>query len=100
MNTSLDRLLQSIESRDAVIGVMGLGYVGLPVCVAFADAGFSVVGVDIDTDRIEAINAGDSYLEDVAPELISAVRASGRLAVSDSAENLREVDAVLICVPT
>jgi len=80
------------------IGVIGLGYVGLPLAVAFARTGTAVIGVDIDARKVEAIEAGRSYVEDVSDAELEEVR--GRLSASSRYESLREAEAVLICVPT
>jgi UDP-N-acetyl-D-glucosamine dehydrogenase len=80
------------------VGIVGLGYVGLPLAVAFAAADVDVVGVDLDQRRVDAINAGNSYIEDVPDdELVAAL---GRLHATTGYESLAEADAVLICVPT
>src|SRR5918992_297715 len=91
-------LFEKLEGRRALVGVMGLGYVGLPVAVTFAEAGFSVVGVDPDRARVEAIGAGRSYLNDVPEDRLAAVR--GKLTATTSYRKLARADAVLICVPT
>jgi len=80
------------------IGVIGLGYVGLPLVVAFAEAGQDVVAVDIDEAKVAAITAGKSYIEDVTAERLRAVAA--RIEASNEMARLTEPDAVLICVPT
>jgi UDP-N-acetyl-D-glucosamine dehydrogenase len=80
------------------IGVIGLGYVGLPLAVAFAREGCMVIGVDTDSRKIEAIEAGEPYVEDVSAADLEEIR--GRLTVRTGYEELREADAVLICVPT
>src|SRR5271155_5271334 len=80
------------------VGIVGLGYVGLPLAVAFAAAGVEVVGVDIDAAKVEAIAAGRSHVEDV-PDSALAV-ALERLELSTEYTQLAAVDAVLICVPT
>jgi UDP-N-acetyl-D-glucosamine dehydrogenase len=80
------------------VGVIGLGYVGLPLAVAFADAGCDVVAVDIDPRKIEAIEAGDSYIEDVPAEQLRAV--AERIHASTRYADLATPDAVLVCVPT
>ena len=94
------RLEERLRSRAATVGVVGLGYVGLPLAVAFARAGFPVIGVDADPARAALLAAGASPVEDVpAAELAPLVR-SGRLAVRASAEALGEAEAIVICVPT
>jgi UDP-N-acetyl-D-glucosamine dehydrogenase len=80
------------------VGIVGLGYVGLPLAVAFAAADVDVVGVDVDQRRVDAINAGDSYIEDVPDSALQA--ALGHLQATTGYEPLAQADAVLICVPT
>jgi len=80
------------------IGIVGLGYVGLPLAVAFAEAGHEVVGVEADAQRVEALNEGRSYVEDVPSAAIDGV--GGRLEASSEYTLLAECDAVVICVPT
>jgi UDP-N-acetyl-D-glucosamine dehydrogenase len=80
------------------VGVIGLGYVGLPLAVAFADAGCEVVAIDVDPAKIEAITAGDSYIEDVPSEQLRAV--AERIHASTSYADLVGAEAVLVCVPT
>jgi UDP-N-acetyl-D-glucosamine dehydrogenase len=82
----------------ATVGVIGLGYVGLPLAVAFAREGCDVVAVDLDARKIEAIAAGESYVEDVSSETLADVR--GRIEASTRYAPLERADAVLICVPT
>ncbi len=82
----------------ATVGIIGLGYVGLPLAVAFAQAGCDVIAVDVDPRKIEAIAAGDSYIEDVPSELLRAF--SGRIHATTRYARLAKADAVLICVPT
>jgi len=80
------------------VGVIGLGYVGLPLAVAFAQAGCEVVGVDLDQRKVEAVNAGQSYIEDVSSATLGQL--SERIHASSRYAPLAKVDAVLICVPT
>lgn len=80
------------------VGIVGLGYVGLPLAVAFAEAGASVTGVEADPGKVAAVQAGDSYIEDVPPERVRAVAANLR-ATTDYAE-LHDTEAVLVCLPT
>ena len=82
------------------VGIVGLGYVGLPLAVAFADAGVSVVGVDADPEKVAALEAGNSYIEDVPADRVRDLVDSGRLGVSTDYAALQEVEAVLICLPT
>src|SRR5208283_4805885 len=80
------------------VGVIGLGYVGLPLAVSFAQEGCEVIAVDVDARKVEAIGAGESYIEDVSSETLRSV--SGRIRASTSYEALKQADAVLLCVPT
>src|SRR5450755_247714 len=80
------------------IGVIGLGYVGLPLAVAFAEAGEDVIAVDVDPVKVAAIEAGESYIEDVPSERLRA--AAGRIHPGTEFAALAAADAVLICVPT
>jgi UDP-N-acetyl-D-glucosamine dehydrogenase len=80
------------------VGIMGLGYVGLPLAVAFAEEGHRVVGVDVDARKVEALARGDSHVEDIPSERLRAV--AERIEVTTRAANLSRCDAVLVCVPT
>lgn len=93
-------LLTKISNRSAVVSVIGLGYVGLPLAVAFGQAGFRVVGVDVDPRKIDALNAGESYIGDVPGADVAALVAAGRLRATADYAALHECDAVSICVPT
>jgi len=93
-------LQQKLEDKTAVIGVAGIGYVGLPLAVAFAEAGFKVLGFDMEPKRVEAVNAGQSYIADISNERLSAAVGNNRLQATTSQKKLEEVHAVCICVPT
>ncbi len=122
-------ILEKIENRQAVVGVIGLGYVGLPLAVAFAEQGFRVIGIDINQERTDAINRGESYISDVPSEQVAALttttvdvqvnssqvptenspvstmdqvklKTTSRLYATTDYSTLTEVDAVIICVPT
>jgi len=93
-------LIERFQARDAHIGVVGLGYVGLPVAVTFAWAGFRVTGVDLDHDRVDAVEQGRSYLRDVSDDDVADLVGKGRLHATTSYRRLRSVDAVLISLPT
>lgn len=99
-NSHLAELSRRIEMREALIGVVGLGYVGLPVAISFAEAGYKVLGIDLDVDKVAAINEGGSFLGDVPAERISVLRDAGRLGADTSYASLADADVVLICVPT
>jgi UDP-N-acetyl-D-glucosamine dehydrogenase len=94
------RLEERLKSRSATVGVVGLGYVGLPLAVAFAQAGFRVIGVDADPVRTALLAGGMSPVEDVPAALLAPLVQSGRLAIHSSPDALGEADAIVICVPT
>ncbi len=99
MNT-LSRLEQKLKDKTAVVGIVGLGYVGLPLAVAFSHAGFKVVGFDIQQKRVDSVNKGQSYIADVGSERLSAAVERSMLEATTDQSRLKEVDAILICVPT
>lgn len=88
------------EQRDLVIGILGLGYVGLPLAEAFVKNGFRVLGFDIDKVKVEAIESNTSYIKHIGDERILALNETGRLGVTTDFDRLPEVDAILLCVPT
>ena len=95
-----NRLLGRLRAREARVGVIGLGYVGLPLVVAFARAGLKAVGFDVDGERTAALGRGESYIPDVPGEDVRAAVESGVLTATTDFSELARVDAVSICVPT
>ena len=93
-------LKRQIERREYTVGVIGLGYVGLPLVLRFADAGFTVLGFDIDPDKIEKLNAGVSYIRQIGSDRIEALVRGGRFEATTNFEWLGKADALVICVPT
>ena len=93
-------LKDKIRNRTARVGVIGLGYVGLPLAVEFARNGFDVTGFDVDVSKVEAINAGRSYILDVKSEDIAAPLKAGRLRATADMSHLEGMDVIDICVPT
>lgn len=93
-------LEEMILTRKARIGVIGLGYVGLPLAMAFCRAGYDVVGFDTDRQKVEALRQGKSYVLDVHPETVATAVREGRFRASTKFDHLQDVDAVSICVPT
>jgi UDP-N-acetyl-D-glucosamine dehydrogenase len=92
-------LKRKMETREARIGVVGLGYVGLPLVLLFSEEHFRVTGFDIASDKVAALNAGGSYIVRILPEAIQSAQKAGFRATSDYSE-IAEMDAVIICVPT
>ncbi|HRE13631.1 MAG TPA: nucleotide sugar dehydrogenase [Usitatibacteraceae bacterium] len=93
------KLLEKIASRRAVVGIVGLGYVGLPLMLRFSEVGFRVLGFDIDKSKVEALNAGRSYIEHIAAGEVARARAAGFEATTDFSR-AGEADALILCVPT
>jgi UDP-N-acetyl-D-glucosamine dehydrogenase len=93
-------LRERIARREAVVGMIGLGYAGLPLAVAFAEAGFAVVGIDLRPDRVAALNAGRSYVGDVADSRLAAIVDAARFRASTDYAALAAADAITICVHT
>jgi UDP-N-acetyl-D-glucosamine dehydrogenase len=96
----LSQLLSKINTRDVSIAVIGMGYVGLPLAIVFAEAGYQVIGIDANTHKVDALNRGESYIEDIAPERIQSLVAERRLRATSDFAVLQQCDAVSICVPT
>lgn len=94
------RILQRIADREARIGIVGLGYVGLPLAVAFAQEGFHVIGVDVDAGKVASLNHGESYVEDVPSSVLGDLVGRGLLRATTDYADMAEVDAISICVPT
>src|SRR3977135_1500218 len=101
MNTIAEtsRLKTKIESRTARLGVVGLGYVGLPLAMLYSRAGFEVTGFDVDANKVEALSSGQSYIKRILTEEIQELLKNKFRATADYSE-IRNVDAVMICVPT
>jgi len=93
-------LAEKIQSRHAKVGIVGLGYVGLPLAVEFAKAGFSVTGIDLSDSKTAQINAGDSYVGDVPSARIAPLVNAGKLKATGDFSVVRDLDTVNICVPT
>ncbi len=92
--------LQKVRRKQALVGVIGMGYVGLPLVRAFARAGFRVLGFDIDPVKVKALNAGRSYIKHIPSKFIRELRRAGTFEATDDLQRLDEPDCILICVPT
>ena len=92
-------LLERIQAKQAKIGVVGLGYVGLPLLLRFADVGYRTLGFDIDIKKVGILNEGKSYIEHIDYSRVVAAKASGFIATNDFSR-ISEVDVIIISVPT
>ncbi len=95
-----EMLVKKLRDKDAKVAILGLGYVGLPLAVVFAEAGFNVTGVDPDQRKIDAISKGQSYIPDVESEAVAKLVNAGKFSATTDFSVLKEMDAVSICVPT
>jgi UDP-N-acetyl-D-glucosamine dehydrogenase len=93
-------LLQKIRNREAVVGVVGLGYVGLPLLLCFSEKGFGVVGLDVDRKKVDSLTQGRSYIKHIPAERIQKAQKTGRMEATTDYSGARKCDAILICVPT
>ena len=98
--TRLLELKDRIESREARIGVIGLGYVGLPLALEFAKAGFRVTGVELNSEKVRTLCEGRSYIEDVPEAEVREATQSGRFAATTDGAELSAIDVINVCVPT
>src|ERR1700722_13550688 len=96
----LDELLRKIESRQARAGVVGLGYVGLPLAVELAHAGFCVTGIDVLASKVDAINRGESYVQDVPTAVLKPLVEAGKIRATTDFAAVGQLDTINICVPT
>jgi UDP-N-acetyl-D-glucosamine dehydrogenase len=92
--------LVRIQDRTALIGIIGQGYVGLPLGLVFNEAGFRVTGFDLDGAKVASLTRGESYIKHIGPERVAAAVKTGRFAATSDFDRLRECDAIYICVPT
>jgi UDP-N-acetyl-D-glucosamine dehydrogenase len=100
MVENAERLKRAIESKEALVGVIGLGYVGLPLALAFADRGFRVLGFDVDGRKVEHLARGASYIPHMDARRVGEAVESGRLTATGDFDRLSEPDVIVICVPT
>jgi UDP-N-acetyl-D-glucosamine dehydrogenase len=95
----MDVLLNRLNKKTAIVGIVGLGYVGLPLALAYAEAGYRVLGFDIDIRKVAALNAGESYIEHISAKKIAAAREKAFEATADFSL-AKNADALILCVPT
>ncbi len=97
---NINLLKKKIQKKEAVIGIVGLGYVGLPLAITFEEKEFNVIGIDISEGRVNSINKGVSYISDVTNDELKKIMKSGKLKVTINFRAVKKLDAVIICVPT
>ena len=100
LSPAVAALADSIADRTAVIGVIGQGYVGLPLALVFCEAGFTVLGLDLDPAKVAALSRGESYIKHIGPERVAEAVSSGRFTASTDFYRLAGCEAIIICVPT
>ncbi|HSL88857.1 MAG TPA: NAD(P)-binding domain-containing protein, partial [Ignavibacteriaceae bacterium] len=93
-------LLEKINNKTATVGIIGMGYVGLPLALEFADKGFLTIGFDIDEKKIPLLNSGSSYINHIKSEKVKKVVNSKKFFATTDFNKLSETDAIIICVPT
>ncbi len=98
--TTKDTLIQKLQDKTAKIGILGMGYVGMPLAVVFAEKGFNVLGIDPDQRKVDTFKKGISYIQDVPTETVARLQKAGKLDMTADFAALAEMDAVSICVPT
>lgn len=94
------QLVERFQKRDATVGVIGLGYVGLPLARAFAEAGYKVIGFDVDAKKVALLERGESYVQAVPTPILQQLRERGKFRATTDFERIRELNAMSICVPT
>jgi UDP-N-acetyl-D-glucosamine dehydrogenase len=95
-----NEIISLIKDRGARVGIIGLGYVGLPLLTEFARGGFNAVGFEVNEGKVAEINAGRSYIGDVSSQLVKESVDAGRLQATSDFDRLADCDAIIICVPT
>jgi UDP-N-acetyl-D-glucosamine dehydrogenase len=94
------QLLERIASRTSLVGVIGLGYVGLPLALVFEEAGFPVLGFDVDSEKPKALRRGESYIRHIGPDRVAEAFRRGRISATTDFSRLSDCDVILVCVPT
>ncbi len=95
-----NELIKKINNKSAVVGIIGMGYVGLPLALEFADKGFFTIGFDIDEKKIPILNSGKSYIKHIKEDKIKKVIHNKKFIATSDFRKLTETDAIIICVPT
>ncbi len=96
----MEKLLKRIEQKDFTVGIVGLGYVGLPLAVEFGKAGIRTIGIDVNQARVDQLNAGENYIQDVNDAELKALVDAGTLTATTDFSSIKHIDAICIAVPT
>ncbi|MBC8375634.1 MAG: nucleotide sugar dehydrogenase [FCB group bacterium] len=96
----MEHLLKRIENKDITVGIVGLGYVGLPLAVEFGNAGIRTIGIDVNQDRVDQLNAGENYIQDVNDAALKALVDAGTFTATTDFSSIKHIDAICIAVPT
>ena len=96
----VEKLLKRIENKDITVGIVGLGYVGLPLAVEFGNAGIRTIGIDVNQSRVDQLNAGDNYIQDVNDADLKALVDAGTFTATTDFSSIKHIDAICIAVPT
>jgi UDP-N-acetyl-D-glucosamine dehydrogenase len=100
LRDNLENLLKRIENKDITVGIVGLGYVGLPLAVEFGNAGIRTIGIDVNQARVDQLNAGDNYIQDVNDAELKALVDAGTFTATTDFSSIKHIDAICIAVPT
>lgn len=98
--SQINQVLKKIENKETKVGIIGMGYVGLPLAMRFNEAGFQVIGFDIDETKVKKLNAGQSYIAHISEAPIAKMAKSGKFIATTDYSKSKEADAIIICVPT
>lgn len=94
------KLIEKIAKKEAVVGIVGLGYVGLPLAIAYVANGFRVIGFDIDVEKVQKLEKGESYIKHIGIEAVAGLKMSQRFSATADFKQIQGVDAIILCVPT
>lgn len=100
MKHDFDALLNRVKAKDATVGILGMGYVGFPLAIAAHGQGFKVIGFDVDQTKVDALNAGKSYLKGIDEAHVKKMNSDGKFTATSDERDLTKADALLMCVPT
>ena len=94
----MNNLLKRIENKDITVGIVGLGYVGLPLAVEFGNAGIRTIGIDVNQSRVDQLNAGDNYIQDVNDAELKSLVDAGTFTATTDFSSIKHIDAICIAV--